>query len=110
VNARGGIVFRLLQLLILSALAGGALYFLLWYLYLGAIGLSRFSGGSYLGDVARLNVVPFELPAALACMLLAAAFIGARTWADADHLQRLLDQRELDDKIAEIETKQRQTY
>jgi hypothetical protein len=43
-------------------------------------------------------------------MLLAAAFIGARTWAEVDHLQGLIDRRELDDKIAEIETKQPQTY
>jgi hypothetical protein len=100
----------MLQVLVLSALVGGALYFVLWYLYLGAVGLSRFSGGSYLGGVARWNVAPFELPAALVCMLLAAAFLAARTWAEVDHLQGLLDQRELDDKIAAIETKQPQTY
>jgi hypothetical protein len=111
VSARGGTVFRMVQLLLLSALVGGALYFVFWYLYLGAVGLSRFSGGdSYLRDVARWNVAPLELPAALVCMLLAAAFIGARSSAEADHLQGLLDRRELDDKIAEIETKQPRTY
>jgi hypothetical protein len=98
------------QVLVLSALVGGALYFVFWYLYLGAVGLSRFNRESYFGDVAHWNVAPFELPAALGCMLLAAAFLGARTWAEVDHLQGLLDRRELDDKIAEIETKQKQTY
>ena len=109
VSSRGGTVFRMVQVLVLSALTGGALYFVLWYLYLGAVGLSRFSGDSSSG-VARWNVVPYELPAALVCMLLTAAFISARNWAEADHLQGLLDQRELDDKISAIEKKQPQTY
>jgi hypothetical protein len=100
----------MIQVLLLSALAGGALYFVLWYLYLGAIWLSRFGGSSSLGGVARWNVAAFELPAALVCMLLAASVIGAGSWAEVDHLQRLLDRRELDDKIAAIEAKQTQTY
>ena len=103
-------IFRMIQVLLLSALAGGALYLVVWYLYLGAIWLSRFGGDSYLGGVARWNVDAFELPAALVCMLLAAAFIGAGSWAEVDHLQRLLDQRELHDKVAAIEANQSQTY
>jgi len=106
VKSGGGTLFRMVQVLVLSALAGGALYFVLWYLYLGAVWLSRFSGESFLGGVARWNVAPFELPAALACMLLAAAFLGAGSWAEVDHLQGMLDKRELEDKIAAIETKQ----
>jgi hypothetical protein len=39
-------------------------------------------------------------------MLLAAAFLGAGSWAEVDHLQGMLDKRELEDKIAAIETKQ----
>jgi hypothetical protein len=110
VSSRGGTVFRMVQVLVLSALVGGALYFVLWYLYLGAIWLSRFSRDPYFGGVAHSNVAPFELPAALGCMLLVAAFLGAGSSAEVDHLQGLLDQRELEDKIAEIETKQKQTY
>ena len=103
-------IFRMIQVLLLSALAGGALYFVLWYLYLGAIWLSRLSGSSSLLAVGRWNVAPFELPAALVCMLLAASLIGAGSWAEVDHLQAALDRRELDDKVAAIEIKQSQTY
>src|ERR1700678_2166302 len=99
-------IFRMIQALLLSALAGGALYFVLWYLYLGAVWLSRLDADSSLAGIARWNVAPFEWPAALVCMLLAAAFLAAGSWAEVDHLQGLLDRRELDDKIAAIETKQ----
>ncbi len=78
---KAGTLFRMVQVLVLSALAGGALYFALWYLYLGAVWLSRFSRDSSFGGVARLNPAPYELPAALACMLLAAAFLSAGSWA-----------------------------
>jgi hypothetical protein len=97
----------MLQVLFLSALAGGAAYMVLWYLYLGAVWIMRFSFNEpFARNFLHANIAPYQLPVALGCALLAASFIAARSSAEADLLEARLERRELDDKIAEIETKQ----
>jgi hypothetical protein len=97
----------MLQVLLLSAIAGGAAYAVLWYLYLGVVWLFRFSANEPLSrSILHVNIVPYQLPVALGCALLAASFIAARSSAEVDALEARLERRELDDKIAAIETTQ----
>ena len=101
----------MLQVLILSGIAGGAAYAVLWYLYLAVIWLFRFSANAPMArSLLHVNIAPYQWPVALGCALLAASFIAARSSAEVDALEARLERRELDDKIAAIETTQPQTY
>jgi hypothetical protein len=101
----------MLQVLILSGIAGGAGYAVLWYLYLAVIWFFRLSAnGPMAQSILRIDITPYQWPAALGCALLAASFIAGRSSAEVDALEAKLERRELDDKIAAIETKQPQTY
>ncbi len=78
---------------------------MLWYLYLGIIWSVRtFGRDAFASAVVRADPSPYELPAALACMLLAASFIGAKSSEEADRLEARIEERRLADEIAAIES------
>jgi hypothetical protein len=76
----------------------------LWYAYLGVIWSVRtFGHDAFANAVVRADPAPYELPAALACMLLASAFVGAKSSEEAERLEARIEERRLADDIAAIE-------